>query len=190
MLVFIMITFVSMLVAMFLLLYFSGPKAINSVIGKKILPEANVNPTAGMTDVSKFIYKAYMDLPEDSRPYEDIATILRGLDKRHALDMDAMRQHFNVHEYRILNGHADHPKDKFITFGWTTNCSHTSRHLCDFSEYGEIYLAIAEIKKSAEERERKLLESGTQGYLDDARLLVERLREEAEIQRQVTKELL
>jgi hypothetical protein len=80
---------------------------------------AKVIPTSGMSVASKHLYREYQALPQDSRPFPDVARVLRQLDERFAVDQAALNNHFKKSSFRT---------DETYKFSWTDSqgrCHHS-----------------------------------------------------------------
>lgn len=147
------------------------------------------------SEVARQVHKEYMRLPADSRPFPDIVTILAGLDAKTSVDAFDRRQHFN-------RNWLDNRKEEngAFRFEWkkTYGCSHDRPVThdphgyswgCHYHEYWMLHNEIQRVSDALDEKSRVLLASENTDATDMAKELVERLRSEASIQRQTTKEL-
>lgn len=135
-------------------------------------------PTHGMTKPAEKLFYEYTALPADSRPFPDIISVLKGLDEFHSTD-DDINDHFNANRHLV-----DSPG---YEFSWNGRCGHVR---CRPHDYVELHRAIETVSRAIAEKERVIAEAKVAGRGDAAEQLVEALRAEADIQMQVTKELL
>lgn len=132
-------------------------------------------PVHGMTQPAKQLFYEYTALPKDSRPFPDIISVLKGLDEFHSTD-DDINGHFNTGN-----------RDDGYKFSWNGRCGHVR---CRPHDYVDLHRAIETVSRAIAEKERVIAEAKVAGRGDAAEQLVEALRAEADIQMQVTKELL
>lgn len=140
---------------------------------------AKVAPTTGMSVASKHLYREYKALPEDSRPFPDVARVLRQLDSRFAIEQADLNKHFDSRGWH----------DESYKFSWGNSqgrCHHTK---CEYKDYVDMHKAIETVQRSVEVRAKAEHDARTAGAADMAKELTEALRREADIQMQVTREL-
>lgn len=167
---------------------------------KKQLTAGNtpaLNPTKGLSRVAKKVYHEYMELPEDSRPFPDIVTMLRGLDAATAATPEARQHrsdHFDKNSYMRKNYGSWNWGDVVFTWGspdYGRHCDHREGGYssCPYAAYYTLHKEIQATKKSVEEKEAAIALSSNTHHLDMAKELAEALRSETKIQGQVTSEI-
>lgn len=117
----------------------------------------------GLSAPSQRIVKAYRKLPSDSQ-VENPLPHLRALDKK----------------YGVATVNARHRESMYDSSWFTWNRD---------SEYKDIFESIQGIAKAIHERNEKIRLAALEGDLADAATLAERYNEEAQLLRNVTKEL-
>lgn len=143
------------------------------------------------------VYNEYMTLPAESRPFDNIADILKSLDAVTLhLGKDARRDHFdgnlrNRKSYRSYGYQYEHAYDgypfKFVWQGGGKDyCLHTD---CDYADYYALHETIADVKKALAEKQLAMVQSENAHNVSMAKELVAALRTEAGIQREVAKQL-
>lgn len=151
---------------------FGGGVVINERRYRKTygLPYKMVNP---LSFPSKRILKEFNSLPKDNQPYGNIYSIVKALDTKHG--KDALTDHF-YDSYFDYEG-----KDP-----WHCRCY----RVCTYPDVDALYDSILAIKKSLEAQEHAIKVAAVQGGLDDALELVERLKQENDLVKDTTKQLL
>lgn len=157
-------------------LFKKSPAAIESV------------PKPKLSDVAKHVRKEYLSLPEDSRPFPDIDSVLLGLDAATSHNATGRHEHFNSNGY-MRQKYGDHHGYQFSWDGDHHQPCRSNHRICDFSAYYVLHVEIQELLRQIAMKERALNLSANADKVDQARNLVEALRQEREIQRQVTREL-
>lgn len=136
------------------------------------------------------LLKEYNELPADARPVADILPTLEEFDRLTDVDADERYHHFRDTSYYTHAGYA-------FTWqkidSWDDPCEHED---CKFSQYYKLHeeiravkQAVAEKEEALKEKEKELSRAQYAHGKDLMEDLATRLREEAEIQRQTTKEL-
>lgn len=158
---------------------------------KKVLPKKKDN----LSEPAGRIVKKAAELPTDLQ-FEDVKSMVTALDIKYGVQ--AVNDHFRVSSYEPSrksgvsyeeSGHR-YPTlfDEYV-FSWhgDRNCDHIKG--CKFPEYRSMAMTIEQVQLAREEQERALEISGVQHNLDAIESWTERLREERNIIRTITKEL-
>lgn len=124
----------------------------------------------------KQIVSNFRSLPADNRPYGNIHEIVRALDVKHG--KSEVNNHFSERVYR--NG------DKVTVPTWQCRCYRG----CEMKEYSDLYNSILKVGKSVEEQAQALRVAAVSGGLSDAKELVQRLKDEAQLVNDITKQLM
>lgn len=143
-----------------------------------------VSSTSGLSPVAKQVYKEYMALPADSRPFPEILPALRALDAQTEPDATQRRRHFD--DNWLPNIREQNGPHRFNWNPYRQQCSH---YRCKFSGYYTLHDAIADVDAALKEKERMIALKANQHGVDMLKELESALRSEAGIQRQVVKEL-
>lgn len=145
----------------------------------------------GLSNVANRVYREYMELPVESRPFDNIRDILISLDKVTAGLGNDRSEHFDKND-RTRKRYAHHydinsmyPYD----FSWNAAnyCDHNTD--CKYSAYYALHVEIERVKKALADKARALVESENAHNVSMAAELVKALRDEAGIQDKVTAEL-
>lgn len=153
--------------------------------------------STNLSHPSKAVYREYMSLPVDSRPFDDIRSILKSLDAtlRHLPDFD---DHWDANFENRNQGYSSERYTKY-KFSWQAAvvprgphsnyynpCPH--KH-CAYSTYYDMYLEILRVKEALDKKRLALVRSENAHNVSMADELVEALRLEAGIQKQTTLEI-
>lgn len=182
----------------FLLILLAGPVLMGLVyfglgLGKpKALSTSSnqvLNP-GGLSEVAQQVYKEYMSLPAESRPFDSIKDILMSLDKVTQHRAASRRNHFDANAYS-RERYSYYPSDYPYKFGWSDarhphGCDHKD---CEFKAYYALHVEIERVKKALAEKAQAMVESDNAHNVAMAEELVKALRDEAGIQQKVTAEL-
>lgn len=175
-----------MIIAVVILVFLLFPAGL---IAYSAFPEAftskwRARALAGpkLSRVSQEILKEYSALPEESRPFSDIETILAGLDEKTSHDTHARYVHFDNNWIFRENRRLVYSDFEFTWKPQWGRCSHN--YGCNFQEYYDLHRAIQMVSDALDKKERALLESKTQVHSDMAKELMQALRSEAGIQEQ------
>lgn len=153
------------------------PKALTP---KRFTPALS-GPT--LSRVSQQLLREYSAIPEESRPFPEIETILAGLDEKTSHDTHQRYIHFDNNWMFGQNRRLVYSNFEFSWKPQWGRCNH-SKFACKFHEYYDLHLAIKTVRDSLDKKERALLESKTQVHSDMAKELMAALRNEAGIQDQ------
>ena len=124
---------------------------------------------------TKTLLEEFKALPDGHRPYteDELRESLIALDKKYTIEV--VNAHF---EYYPLSGWS----------GWWSACQ-MARAKCEMPQYYELHKAIASITLAVANQKHALMMAGIQDELSRTDELTKRLREEAEIVNDVTKQL-
>lgn len=163
--------------------------SVSVILGRTGRQEAakKIVSTAGLSPVAKQLVKEFNALPAEYRPFDDIVSVVRDLDAKHAADAVERDNHFNGNWYDLGGADSARFNNGFAyRFTWGqgrkyNNCYHTSDRYgrCKFSDYGDLHAAIKAVEKSIQDKERVILHSRYSDSSDTVKQLEERLRAEA-----------
>jgi len=128
---------------------------------------------------AKEIMKEFRALPKDNRPYDErtLESALAAIDLK--IGRDNATEHFMHRGYESR------------WFDWDQCNCYTRRHIhCVGNDYTQIHNAIKDIAKAVEDRDYQMQMAGIAHQLDRVSEITEALRQEANIVKQVTKELI
>lgn len=177
--------------AIMALLFFGSKKTYPSV---SLSIDQTATPAIAprnLSAVAQQVYKEYMSLPAESRPFDNISEILKSLDAVTVTPDNKRRDHFDSnlrsrHRARDIY-YGDVGTAYPFRFTWDTgDCSHND---CKYSAYYALHVEIGRVKKALDDKARALVESENAHNVSMAAELVNALREEAGIQEKVTAEL-
>lgn len=191
------------LIIVVLMLFISTGELINNKMLKgksavKALPsKKEVDPTADLSPQSKAIYNEYMELPLESRPFDNIKDILLALDATMRFNPD-FTNHFDDNYWMRHQGYSD--SFRKMDFSWTARSVRDKRGLssylqvcdhknCEFSTYHDMHLEIQGVKKALDNKARALVVSDNAHNVSMADELIEALRIEAGIQKSATESI-
>lgn len=179
-----------LIAAIGLVLSYDKPRAVlaRPFTGRAIEPPPK-SATADLSVPSKELYREYMELPEASRPFPDIISVLKGLDAATAHNVQGRNDHYDGHYYMRAAGYSSSTwqKMKFSwepDFGPCASARYYGRH-CEFHIYRDLHDEIVKVKKELAATERALSVAQNAHHVDNARELMQHLRDEAKIQREV-----
>jgi len=133
----------------------------------------------GTSWVGKQLVKEYNALPDNHRPYANIKTIVKALDTKYGVDK--VNNHFTTERY-------DSNKRRRVNVpSWEHRGCYPD---CSLPEYKDIHESFIQIEKALAEQQYKFAVAGVSDALHAAADLTTRLREERDLIRQVTKELM
>lgn len=156
---------------------------------KKILGS---NPRAGLSRPAQEALRWWDNMYDDQKE-EDAVALLRALDSR--VGVEAANRHFQVHSYMSYKWSYEASKNKHsilftnYEFSWdsTDGCKHAN---CKFALYREMADAARKVVNANKEREEKFSIARMQPDIEALTNMTHRLRNEAEIVTEITKELL
>lgn len=148
-------------------------------------------PRKGLSAASRSIMKHWDELPKDSRPDEDILSMLKALDIKYGVN--EVNNHFRISDVGDYsyerNGHLYPSLFQDYVFSWKSHdgCKHQTA--CKFPEYKPLATSIHQVNEAAKAQARALQVAGVQHNIDAVARLTDRMRSEREIIESVTKEL-
>lgn len=162
--------------------------------GFRAKKELSINKTYGISGrefeklswPAKTLLKEYRSLPESSRPSFSILDVVTALDVKHGVEEAS--NHFQLSE----RDYSYNSKTKYnITYAWHhCHCGYYNNSRdCIGWDYRNIHEGIRDIKSAIEEQDHALRLSGVESGLASAKELTERLAEERDIIKNITKEL-
>lgn len=177
---------IALAIAVSIILGFIIPYLVDAMKGQLSSRPAKKAIAAGpkLSAPAKRLIKEYNELPKDNRPFPDIKSLVQGLDERTSLDADARDEHF---AQRMFSSSST--SFSWVPYNYRTydkGCSHRS---CKYKGYYDLHVAIEEVKRSVEVKERALREAETAHTLDEVAEFTARLRDEAKINNQVAEGL-
>ena len=120
-----------------------------------------------MSKPAKYLVKKYHSIPEESRPFPNIDSLVKALDTRYVAQghtIDDMSWHFNLPDNRL-----------------TCDCRNYDKTCYDYPKYLEINNLFDEVLESIRAKELVVIESKLKGDLDQIDELETRMREEIEL---------
>lgn len=141
---------------------------------KALTPPGQSKPNQELSAPSKLIMEAYNRLPKDSRPIEDIHSVLVALDERFKYTGNSPGNHF----YDWGAYAADR-----VSLTPSRYCSHKN---CEYKDYVKLYNQLLELHGSVLAQKQAELDAVNSGKMMELEELKERLNEEIDATRQVT----
>jgi len=158
-------------------------------------PKPEALNSSGLSPVAAQVYREYMSLPVDSRPFgNNIRDILKSLDATLG-GLAGFKDHFDDNFHMRARGYTGWDNHKFSwhaailpVSGYTYHekCSHRS---CDFKPYYDLHIGIKSVKDAIDEKARALVLSENAPNVAMADELVKALRAESQIHRDATARL-
>lgn len=151
----------------------------------------------GLSVVANEVYKEYMSLPVESRPFDNILDILTSLDKTTEHIKRDRDNHFDANYRNRVEGYASEGMTRF-KFSWSAKSRQVngSRYLvpcnhekCEFATYVALHAEIGRVKAAVAEKRLAMVLSENAHNVSMADELVKALREEAGIQKSVAEQL-
>jgi hypothetical protein len=124
------------------------------------------------------ILEEYTKLPEANRPYANLTYILQAMDTKYLLKK--VNDHFSSFPYYTEGTRV---------FKWDIHSVGSCPETCTFRPYRDLYDGIKSIREALAEQQHALAIAGVADGLSSAEQMLERLREESRMVREVTKEL-
>lgn len=154
--------------------------------GVKNQTSTTKDTVAGLSKPASRIMERYLQLPEDKRPAINLRAVLMALDKRvtkenadvHFLD----NTYSNMYPSWSWTFHS-----RKVTVGCGGSGSHWDDKKCDYQGYRSLWKEIDEMVEAHIAQEYAVHKSGID--VSDVSLITERVREETNIIKQVTKEI-
>lgn len=128
---------------------------------------------------SKQIIKEYNLLPKENQVLGDIVSTLHALDVKHVINR------VNNHFYHINYGRN---WDKPSTWCGSMVTRHSDS--CEYVDYINLHNAVLDIRKALNARNHRMAIDSVSGDLDAFNMQLAALRQESDIIKQVTKDLL
>lgn len=136
---------------------------------------------ARISTPSREILRLYKRVPKDMRPSGDIKEMLKALDTKHGTKPAS--EHF-------MTSRTSMDGEVFSWTGGYYSCRHDNYSRCDFYNYREVASALGAIIKAQEERDEKFKLAGIEPSLDRLNEFTRTARDNADIIKTVTKEML
>ena len=131
--------------------------------------------TRGLSVPARRLYDEYMELDVENRPFDNIVPLLRALDEKTAPQAEKRDNHFFV---------ATRSGFEWSWTGSYRRCYHDDER-CALTEYKNLHDTIDEVKEAVEEKNYVLQMAKAKPDLDMLNELMNSLRSEANIQREV-----
>lgn len=154
---------------------------------KAIKADNPTRPVLGprLSPVARQLKWEYDALPTESRPWDDITSILVALDVKHSDKAAERNNHFNDNWLPLIKHHCGPYK-----FKWHPHCgycTHMTARSCEFRDYYALHDEIERVAESVREKERALKMAEIEPDLYQIEELMTSLRNESEINNEFTR---
>lgn len=192
-----MIVFLLIIVGVFLIVFSPELYAGSKKLARKVKPkQLTSKPTVSLSKVARQLLTEYMKLPLESRPWDDITPMLRGLDAATAHDTQGRMDHYDENAY-MRNFYTRRGDSGFgpyelypVHFRWEPSKQQScGRGSCEFHAYKNLHDELVKLKEELRLKERALAKQVNAHHIDAAKELEAALRGERQLQNEVRKEL-